>query len=147
MAVLPAFDPDSGRLPEGVHPATWEEIVDRFGWTPRRRQLLDGLGEANAGLAAAGCRRIWRNGSFVTVKDEPADFDGCWDTTGVDLDALDPVLFDLSAGRHAQKARFGGELFPNVVEAALPSRSSFRMSATPGARESLSSRSETSSDH
>ena len=34
----------------------------------------------------------------------------------MDLDALDPVLLDLSNHRAAQKARFGGELFPNVVE-------------------------------
>ena len=30
---------------------------------------------------------------------------------------LDPVLLDLSNGRTAQRARFGGELLPNVVEA------------------------------
>ena len=35
----------------------------------------------------------------------------------MDLDRLDPVLMDLSPGRLAQKARFGGEFFPNVVEA------------------------------
>jgi hypothetical protein len=27
------------------------------------------------------------------------------------------VLLDLTAGRAAQKRRFGGELFPNVIEA------------------------------
>ena len=67
-------------------------------------------------LARVGCRKIWLNGSFVTTKDEPGDFDACWDTAGVDLDALDPVLLDLSNRRAAQKARFGGELFPNVLE-------------------------------
>jgi hypothetical protein len=49
-------------------------------------------------------------------QDEPGDFDVCWDTDDVDLDALDPVLLDLSNHRAAQKARFGGELFPNVIE-------------------------------
>jgi hypothetical protein len=78
--------------------------------------MLDGLAEATELLAAAGCRRVWLNGSFVTTKDEPGDFDACWDTDGVDLDSLDPVLLDLSNHRSAQKARFGGELFPNVVE-------------------------------
>ncbi len=104
-------------MPEGEHLASWEEVVDRFGWTPRRRRLLDGLDEALELLALAGCRRLWLNGSFVTTKDEPGDFDACWDTEGVDLDALDPVFVDLADGRAAQKARFGGELFPNVVEA------------------------------
>lgn len=114
--MLPPFDPATGRLPEGEHAVSWEELVDRFGWTPRRRQLLDGLAEAAELLATVGCTRIWLNGSFVTAKDEPADFDACWDPDGVDLDALDPIFFDLTAGRANQKARFGGELFPNVVE-------------------------------
>jgi len=52
---------------------------------------------------------VWLNGSFATSKDEPGDFDACWDTDGVDLDALDPVILDLSAGRSAQKTRYGGE--------------------------------------
>ena len=115
--MIPPFDPDSGRLHNGIHEAEWDEVVDRFGWTARRRQLLDGLAEAIELLAAAGCQRVWLNGSFVTAKDEPGDFDACWQTGGVDLDSLDPVLLDLSAGRAAQKRRFGGELFPNVVEA------------------------------
>jgi hypothetical protein len=114
--VLPAFDPDSGRLPPGEHVASWDEVVERFGWTERRRRLLDGLAEAIDLLASAGCRTLWLNGSFVTAKDEPGDFDACWDTDGVDLDVLDPVLMDLSDRRSAQKARFGGELFPNVTE-------------------------------
>ena len=114
--MLPAFNLDSGRLPPGEYVASWDEVVERFGWTERRRRLLDGLAEAIELLAAAGCRRIWLNGSFVTAKDEPGDFDACWDTDEVDLEALDPLLMDLSNQRAAQKARFGGELFPNVIE-------------------------------
>jgi hypothetical protein len=97
--MLPAFDPDSGRLPAGEHVASWDEVVERFGWTERRRRMLDGLAEAIELLVTAGCRRVWVNGSFVTAKDEPGDFDACWDTDGVDLDALDPVLLDLSNQR------------------------------------------------
>lgn len=114
--MLPPFDPDNGRLPPGEHVASWDEVVEQFGWTERRRRLLDGLAEAIELLADVGCRRVWLNGSFVTAKDEPGDFDACWDTVGVDLDALDAVLLDLSNHRSAQKARFGGELFPNVIE-------------------------------
>jgi len=114
--MIPPFDPDTGRLPEGVHDASWEEVVERFGWNHRRHQLLEGLAEAIELLARAGCRRLWLNGSFVTVKDEPGDFDACWDIESVDLDAIDPVLLDLSPGRAQQKRRFGGELFPNIIE-------------------------------
>lgn len=115
---IPPFVPTTGRLPPGEHGATWEEIVDRFGWNLRRRQLLDGLGDALTLLAAAGCSRVWINGSFVTTKEEPGDFDVVWDPAGVDLDQLDDVLTDFSDGRRAQKQRFGGELLPNVVEQA-----------------------------
>jgi hypothetical protein len=114
--VIPPFD-EFGRLPLGEHMATWEEVVERFGWNPHRRRLLDGLDDGLEALASAGCRQVWLNGSFVTSKDEPADFDACWDIEDVDLDRLDPVLMDLSAGRLAQKDRFKGEFFPNVVEA------------------------------
>ncbi len=114
--MLPEFDTHTGRLPPGEHVASWDEVVDRFGWTERRRRLLDGLAEAIDLLATAGCRRVWVNGSFVTAKDEPGDFDACWDTSGVDLDFVDAVLLDLSDHRRAQKERFGGELFPNVIE-------------------------------
>jgi hypothetical protein len=40
------------------HPEEWEEVVDRFGWNRRRRQLLDGLAEALALLADGMGRAI-----------------------------------------------------------------------------------------
>lgn len=66
--MLPPFDPATGRLPEGEHEVAWE-VVDRFAWNPRRRQMSDGLAEAIRLLAAAGCQRVWLNGSFVTAKE------------------------------------------------------------------------------
>jgi hypothetical protein len=116
--VFPSIDPDSGVLPVGEHQATWDQVVERFGWNTKRRALLDGLAEALELLEAVGCQQVWLNGSFVTAKHEPGDFDACWDTDGVDLDAIDPLFLYLSDGRSAQKRRFGGEFFPNVTEAA-----------------------------
>lgn len=62
-------------------------------------------------LRKAGCRTMYVDGSFVTTKEMPGDFDGCWDPEGVDVEALEPVLLDFSNKRAAQKARYGGELF------------------------------------
>jgi len=115
--MIPPFDPGSGLLPLGEHDASWDEVLERFGWNEKRRSLLDGMADALELLAAVGCRQVWLNGSFVTAKDEPGDFDACWDTDGVDYDELDPVFLDLTAGRAAQKSRFGGEFFPNIIEA------------------------------
>lgn len=108
---IPDFDPDTGNLPPGVHDATWDEIVSRFGWNPERTRLLKGLRSAVEFLKAAGCRRVYLNGSFATAKDVPGDFDGCWESKGVDPTTLDPVLLDFGNRRAAQKAKFGGELF------------------------------------
>src|SRR5919204_935850 len=109
--MIPPFEPSTGLLPAGLHEATWEELVARFGTTPRRLALLAGLKAALDGLRAAGCRRAYVDGSFVTTKPDPGDFDGCWETDGVDPARLDPVLMTFDRGRRAQKAKYGGELF------------------------------------
>jgi hypothetical protein len=119
--VIPEFTAD-GLLPQGVHPATLEEVQERFGGNERREQLLIGLVEALRLLGAAGCRRVYINGSFVTSKERPNDIDVCWDIDGVDADALDPVFFDFEDGRAAQKARFGAEFFPAQVPEGLTGR-------------------------
>lgn len=117
--MIPAFDRLTGQLPPGEHEATWTEIYERFGWNARRTDLLAGLRAGLEILAAAGCERVWLNGSFVTTKDEPGDFDCAWAPAGVDrvvLLDLGPELLDLSDHRAAQKRRFGGEFLPNIVE-------------------------------
>ena len=119
--MIPGFDP-SGKLPAGIHAATWTQIASRFGFTPRRKRLLRGLKDALQLLRAAGCQLIYLDGSFVTAKPEPADFDACWGVEGVDVEALDPVFLDFSNSRARQKQRFLGELFP----AELPEGASGR---------------------
>jgi hypothetical protein len=109
--VIPAFDGESGNLPSGVWEATWEEFEAHFGFTERRRGLLAGLRSALLELQAAGCGRAYIDGSFVTAKAEPNDFDGCWERAGVDLSRLDPILQDMAPPRAAQKAKYRGELF------------------------------------
>lgn len=112
--MIPAFEP-TGNLPPGIHGATWHEFAERFGWTPHRRELLAGLRAALEALRAAGCRTAYIDGSFVTAKETPGDFDGCWDTEGVDVERLDPVLLTFDPGRAAQKAKYWGEFFPTQL--------------------------------
>jgi len=110
--VIPEFDPN-GRLPPGIHDASWAEVEARFGApSARRRRLSAGLLAALTALKAAGCRVAYVDGSFVTEKEEPEDFDGCWETAGVEASRLDPVLLDFSAKRLAQKIKYQGEIFP-----------------------------------
>ena len=114
--MIPPFD-ERGNLPPGIHEVDWDELQIRFGGSPRRVELLEGLREALITLSDAGCRTAYIDGSFVTAKEEPADFDVCWDAMGVDASLLDPVLLELGEGRRAQKQRFGGELFPSIASA------------------------------
>ena len=109
--MVPDFD-SGGNLSAGVHWADWADLSDRFGHNPHRQRLLAGFKEALEALRLAGCKTVYLDGSFVTSKIRPRDFDACWDVTGVDVKRLDPVFFDFSNGRAAQKARFRGELFP-----------------------------------
>lgn len=104
-------------MPPGIHQASWQEVEERFGWNDRRRRLLSGLRLVLEELARAGCSRAWLNGSFVTDKQRPGDFDLVWDPGEVDLQVLDEVLLDLEAPREAQMEKYGGDILPNVVEA------------------------------
>ena len=108
VSMIPPFGPD-GNLPSGIYGATWPEIAARFGWNAHRQHLLDGVHRVLAALAQAGCRVVYLNGSFVTAKEHPRDYDACWGLTGVDVDALDPVLLDFDDDRAAQRAKYGGE--------------------------------------
>jgi len=99
-------------LPAGVHVAPWAEVCSRYGWTEHRLKLLSGLRQALMSLKKAGCKRVYLDGSFVTAKEHPGDFDGCWEEAGVDPRKLHPVLLKFEAKRAAQKAVFGGEMFP-----------------------------------
>lgn len=101
-----------GYLPPGVHRWEWSTFQVAFGWTSRRRHLLGGMALALQALRIASCRRIFVDGSFVTNKERPDDYDACWDITGVDVRKLDPILLTFDSGRAAQKVKFRGELFP-----------------------------------
>ncbi|HEV2802400.1 MAG TPA: hypothetical protein VGW12_18150 [Pyrinomonadaceae bacterium] len=73
---LPSFD-ERGDLPEGVHPASLEEVLVRFGHDTPQRQLVAAR-LAHIYELAQGTGKLERFvvfGSFVTAKPEPNDVD------------------------------------------------------------------------
>ena len=98
-------------LPCGIHDTTIAEVEARFATTPHRKRLFAGFVRMAQVLAAAGCRYVYLDGSFVTAKPHPGDYDGCWDHVGVDHTKLDPVLLNFDNKRAAQKAKYLGEMF------------------------------------
>jgi len=73
--MIPRFN-DDGYLPPGIHPATLDEIAERFGRESELRQVqLQSLRWLVELARRAGVQRIVVNGSFVTEKLEPNDVD------------------------------------------------------------------------
>lgn len=121
--MIPDFDSD-GNLPIGIHELTFEEFVKKFGYNPKRAWLIDGLRVLMESLILANCSLIYIDGSFVTSKEIPGDYDLCWSIVGVIEDLIDPVLLDFSpAGRFHMEQKYRGDIFP----AELPEGSSGKL--------------------
>lgn len=99
-------------LPPGIHDVSLNEVKAQFATNWNRRRFFEGFASAFAVLQKAGSKEILLDGSFVTDKPNPGDFDCCWNTVGVDVSQLDPVFLDFTDKRAAQKKKYGGEFFP-----------------------------------
>ena len=117
--MIPDFISDSSLLypilPPGIWDADIEEIERRFVTNERRTKLFSGLRQSVENLFRAGCQQIFLDGSYVTEKPLPNDFELCWDTAHVDPDLLDPVFLVFDNGREAQKKKYLGEFFPALM--------------------------------
>jgi len=112
--MIPDFD-ENGNLPPGVHFCDWHEFKERFVYNIRRSTLSSGIEEVLTQLKTAGCRTAYINGSFVTIKSKPKDFDLCWDVEDVDLRYLRtnaPQILNFYQSE-TQKAKYGGEIYPS----------------------------------
>ncbi|MDD5241974.1 MAG: hypothetical protein PHG47_09710 [Sulfuricella sp.] len=120
--MIPAFDSLGSSpwlvLPPGIHAASLAEVEIAFSTTPHRKELFAGLVAAAKNLADAGCQSLYLDGSYVTGKPRPGDFDACWEPAGVDPALLDPVFLDFSNKRQNQKNKYKGEFFPFGASAA-----------------------------
>lgn len=108
------------KLPPGIHECTLDEFKEVFGFNHKRRIQIKGLERAIEKFVSAGAKVLYIDGSFVTTKNNPGDYDACYS-----LEQLDPlkctelgVLLDPSKkGREQQKFRYGGEFFPGSIPA------------------------------
>ncbi len=119
--MIPPYD-QRGNLPPGIHPASWEEIEGRYAYNAERRRLLAGLKAALNNLKKAGCKRVYLNGSFITEKKMPHDYDLCWEPEGVDERLIDP-LFILTRyvlpPRREQMDKYCGEILITLPHPAV----------------------------
>jgi hypothetical protein len=106
----------NGFLVPGIHFMTWEGFYDQFNFSPKRKILLEGLERAITILRQCGCTVIYIDGSFVTQKLEPNDYDACWegdfDFVCANMLIIEPVFLDFLNGRKNQKIKYEGEFLP-----------------------------------
>ena len=100
-------------LPIGVHEASLTQVEEFYAYNDRRKRLFNGFLKGSIDLVAAGCKCVYLDGSFVTSKDQPGDFDACWDPDGVDPSILVHELQFFAPPRLRQKAIYGGEFLPS----------------------------------
>lgn len=141
--MLPPWAPGTGALPPGIHTASWKEIVARFGTNSLRLMLLAGLRKACLALAAAGCRRLYLDGSFVTATEAPGDVDVAWEAGGVDIErlmGLAPALAGPGRSRAEQRQRYGGDYYPSALvelRSGLPFVEFFQLARWPHERKGI----------
>jgi hypothetical protein len=111
-----------GNLKPGIHSMSWDEFLKLFGTNVHRLSLLSGLKAAILSLKQAGCQIIYVDGSYVSLKDFPEDYDACWDVNGVDGNLIDPILLKFNDGRRAMKIKYKGDLFPAQLKERGSSR-------------------------
>lgn len=110
--VLPEFNRD-GNLLSGIHQATMAEVKARFARNKRRMQLFEALEEVISILKECNCPEVYLDGSFITQKEEPGDYDLCYEPTGIK--ATDRFFMFLS--EHKQnKGKYLGDIFPHMPE-------------------------------
>ncbi len=113
---------ENGNLEPGIHFLSLEELARQYGYTQHRMELLQGLRLAASDLRICGCSKIFIDGSFVTRKYVPNDYDACWSEQGVDILMLKKqfgLFFDFGNHRERQKAHYKGEWFPAKAPAQI----------------------------
>ncbi len=112
--MIPLFD-KRGFLPPGKpYKVSWVELVNRFGINEHRRYLLEGMEAALYNLKSAGCEFVYIDGSFVTAKEEPVDWDGCWQLKEVNTQQVDLAIINADRFPDKMKQKYRGDLLVHV---------------------------------
>lgn len=102
-------------LPPGIHDCTLHEVYQRFAINAKRQKLFEGLKQGLDMLFNSGCPGVYLDGSYITEKPIPGDYEVAWEMEFVDPDLVDPVLFDFANKRYNQKKKYFGEYFPATL--------------------------------
>ncbi|HEY9793186.1 MAG TPA: hypothetical protein V6D22_22485 [Candidatus Obscuribacterales bacterium] len=109
---IPGFD-SNGNLPPGIHDATIEQIKARFARNAHRNRLFSGLVEVLEILRDCNCLEVYLNGSFITEKEMPGDYDLCYEPLGIQATAEFRRFLE---NKETRKERYLGDIFVRMPE-------------------------------
>src|SRR5580704_159586 len=112
--MVPDFNAQ-GILPEGIYECSIAEFEKTFTNRYDRRILYEkGIIPLMADLKSIRCKTLFIDGSYVTNKMIPNDFDACWDNRGIDL-AMVKAKFPFLWSAASSKRKYGGDVFPAYI--------------------------------
>lgn len=106
------FD-QNGNLPPGIHVATIQEVEARFTNNIQRKRLFQALLKVLGILRGCNCPEVYLNGSFITTKSEPEDYDLCYEPTGINGTEEFKQFLET---RETRKKEYLGDIFPRMPQ-------------------------------
>ena len=111
-------------LKPGIHELTWDEFEQMYSIDEVRIEFIARMKELIKMLKEAGCKKIYINGSFITKKKRPGDYDLLWeDGDHIDYDKLDPIIRYPWNHEEGRKKKFKGDIYPaGIIASQVPSQ-------------------------
>ena len=101
----------------GIYEYTLEKLERDFATNKKRKDLFEDIKRLAKELKDAGCEFLYIDGSFITRKETPGDFDACWEPfvrNNKQVNAL--LLEDSTFASSWRKEMFSGDIFPRFGE-------------------------------
>lgn len=112
---VPNFD-KNGNLPPGIHDAAIEEVKERYTYNEKRKRLFEFLVLVLDILRGSNCPEVFLDGSFISVNEEPGDYDLCYEPTGM---RPSPEFYEFLKNRATSKEVYFGDIAPRMPQPPL----------------------------
>lgn len=97
----------------GIYEYTLEKLERDFATNKTRKDLFEDIKRLAKELKHAGCEILYIDGSFITRKEKPGDYDACWEPfVKKNMPANTLLLEDSTFANTWRKERFSGDIFP-----------------------------------
>lgn len=98
----------------GIHKVSLTEVARQFTYNEAQKELFSGLRQLALDLKEAGCETLYLDGSFITGKKIPADFDACWEP--FKGKGVAKFLGETEAELAERKTKYFGDIFPRFSD-------------------------------